>query len=126
MSSSYYSFYLVPTLEQLEESVAFIKNKCPDFKAVVGFQLGTGSNELADNLDETPKPVSIPYADIPHFPVPSVAGHSGNLICGYFAGIPVICLQGRVHYYEGYDTREIAKLTEVSEGTVRSRLSRQL
>ena len=72
---------------------------------------------MADNLDPTPKPVSIPYADIPHFPTCSVMGHSGNFIVGCYAGVPVVCLQGRVHFYEGvpmnkttYPIRVLAKL----------------
>ena len=106
-----------PTLAQLEESVAFIRTKFPDFHAVIGIQLGTGSNELADHLDEKPAPISVPFAEIPHFPICTALGHTGDLIYGHYAGIPVICLKGRVHFYEGvpmykttYPIRVLAKL----------------
>lgn len=106
-----------PTKEHLEETAAFIRSKAPGFSAVIGIQLGTGSNELGDQLDESPKPVVIPYSEIPHFTAPTVHGHSGEFICGYFSGIPVFCLKGRVHFYEGlpltkttYPIRVLAQL----------------
>src|SRR5262249_34837177 len=55
---------------------------------------------LADRLADR---TVIPYAQIPHFPRPTVEGHAGNLVCGVAHGTPVMILQGRFHYYEGHD-----------------------
>lgn len=43
-----------------------------------------------------------PYEEIPHFPVSTVEGHTGQMVFGYLQGVPVMCMQGRFHYYEGY------------------------
>lgn len=64
----------------------------------VAIQLGSGLNAVADALSDA---TTLPYSDIPGFPQPSVAGHEGRLLIGNFRGEPVLCLQGRVHYYEG-------------------------
>lgn len=64
----------------------------------VAITLGSGLGGYADGL---PDAVTIPYADIPHFPVPTVAGHGGKLVSAVFGGIGVLILAGRVHYYEG-------------------------
>lgn len=66
--------------------------------------LGSGLNALADGLTDRR---TIPYASIPHFPVPSVAGHEGNLIAGRLDGAPVLALQGRFHYYEGHSLEAV-------------------
>jgi purine-nucleoside phosphorylase len=60
---------------------------------------------LADSLTETDV---FPYKDIPHFPVSTVQGHQGNLVFGRLNGVGVMCMQGRIHYYEGYS---LAKCT---------------
>lgn len=64
----------------------------------VAIQLGSGLNAVADTLDDA---TVMSYADIPGFPQPSVEGHAGRLLIGSFRGEPILCLQGRVHYYEG-------------------------
>jgi inosine/guanosine/xanthosine phosphorylase family protein len=64
----------------------------------VAIQLGSGLNAVADEMSDA---TVLSYADIPGFPQPSVAGHAGRLLIGDFRGQPVLCLQGRVHYYEG-------------------------
>jgi len=46
--------------------------------------------------------VEFPYENIPHFPKSTVAGHAGKLVIGQMAGVPVLCMQGRFHFYEGY------------------------
>ena len=66
--------------------------------------LGSGLGSLAARLDE---PVVIPYARIPHFPHPTVAGHQGNLVVGSFGGAPTWILQGRFHAYEGHDLDDV-------------------
>lgn len=66
--------------------------------------LGTGLGSLVDYIDDKK---FIPYASIPNFPVSTVQGHSGNLIFGRMGGKPVIAMQGRFHYYEGYDMKQV-------------------
>lgn len=71
----------------------------------VGIILGTGLGGLAREIDTEQ---SIPYTEIPHFPVSTVESHAGQLVCGKLAGVTVVALEGRFHYYEGYSMREIA------------------
>jgi purine-nucleoside phosphorylase len=66
-----------------------------------GIQLGTGTNGVGDFVDSSPGPVVLKYVEIPHFPICTVEGHVGELVCGNFSGVPVYCLKGRKHYYEG-------------------------
>ncbi|SIO65399.1 purine-nucleoside phosphorylase [Singulisphaera sp. GP187] len=70
----------------------------------VALVLGSGLGALADRLADR---VVIPYAQIPHFPRPTVEGHEGNLVAGSIGGSPLLVLQGRFHYYEGYDLDEV-------------------
>lgn len=67
-------------------------------RPVVGIILGSGLGGLARRLAE---PVTVPYAELPGFPLPTVAGHDGRLVVGELGGVMVACLQGRVHLYEG-------------------------
>lgn len=69
-------------------------------KPTVGIVLGSGLGKLGDRITD---PVIIPYKDIPGFPVSTAIGHKGNFIVGSLAGRTVIAMQGRLHYYEGYD-----------------------
>jgi len=71
----------------------------------VGLILGSGLGDFADTLEDA---VRVSYSDIPHFPVPTVAGHSGALVFGKKQGKTVVALQGRIHFYEG---RSMAELT---------------
>jgi purine-nucleoside phosphorylase len=84
--------------KRAEEAAAMIRAAIgePPRVAVVS---GSGLGALAERLSER---VVIPYADIPHFPVSTVAGHRGNLVAGVLDGARVIVLQGRFHYYEGH------------------------
>jgi len=66
--------------------------------------LGTGLGKLVQNIDIN---TTISYKDIPHFPVSTVESHEGRLIFGYLSGKPVVCMQGRFHYYEGYGMKEV-------------------
>lgn len=85
-------------LKQYHEAADYILRKMP-FPSKVGIVLGSGLGELADNIDE---PVVIPYGEIPHFATSTAIGHKGNFIVGKIAGVPVVAMQGRFHYYEGY------------------------
>lgn len=66
-------------------------------KPKLGIVLGSGLSGLADAIEEA---IVIPYSELPGFPKVSVSGHIGNLILGYLQGLPVVCLQGRAHFYE--------------------------
>ncbi len=72
----------------------------PGFAPKLGIILGSGLGEIAHHIDNA---TVIDYADIPGFPVSSVQGHGGKLYLGTLCNVPVACLQGRVHYYEGID-----------------------
>lgn len=89
---------------QVEGAVSFLSTKLPVLPEIV-IVLGTGLSRLAHSLEQR---AVIPYADIPHFPVSTVASHAGNLACGRLGGKNVAILQGRVHCYEGYSAREVA------------------
>ena len=66
--------------------------------------LGSGLGSFAERIEH---PTTIPYTEIPHFPQPTVEGHSGRLVAGTVAGTPVAVMQGRVHAYEGYTPEEV-------------------
>lgn len=70
----------------------------PNFAPKIGIILGSGLSSLAETLENT---TVINYSDLPNFPKPTVDGHSGTLFLGYLSGVPVMCLSGRVHAYEG-------------------------
>ncbi|MBP9015680.1 MAG: purine-nucleoside phosphorylase [Candidatus Atribacteria bacterium] len=88
---------------KIEESYQFIKEKI-DFVPQVGIILGTGLGALVDDIEIDRV---IPYEEIPHFPVSTVETHRGNLVLGHLEGKPVVVMQGRFHYYEGYDMKQI-------------------
>jgi xanthosine phosphorylase len=77
-----------------------IAERAPGFAPRLGIILGSGLGGLADGLADA---TAIDYADLPGFPAPGVAGHGGRLVLGTLAGLPVACLQGRRHIYEGGD-----------------------
>ncbi|WP_059103566.1 purine-nucleoside phosphorylase [Shouchella shacheensis] len=90
-------------LDKIKESVTFIQEKGA-LKPEIGLILGSGLGELADEIKN---PTNIAYEDIPHFPVSTVEGHAGQLVLGELEGKPVIAMQGRFHYYEGYSMQEV-------------------
>lgn len=89
--------------EKVRESADHIRSVV-SVKPQKGVILGTGLGSYAGSLEEA---VSIPYADIPHFPLSTVQSHSGQLIIGKKSGIPVVMMSGRFHYYEGYKASEL-------------------
>ena len=91
-------------LEKILETVDFIKSKTNGFEPEVGIVLGSGLGGLVNVIDTQ---YSLPYSEIPNFPVSTVAGHQGKLIMGTLSGRRVIAMQGRFHYYEGYSTKEV-------------------
>jgi purine-nucleoside phosphorylase len=81
-----------------------------DIKPHIGIILGSGLGNFATQVQDA---IRIPYAEIPHFPRSTVEGHSGHLVLGTIAGIPVAVMQGRVHAYEGYLLNEVTFPTRV-------------
>ncbi|KAH7830700.1 purine nucleoside phosphorylase [Monocercomonoides exilis] len=96
-----------PTIADLEETVAAIRAKAPGFQPKIGIILGTGLSGMGEQLDESPAKIVMPYAEVPHFAKSTVIGHAGNLLLGYINGVPVMCMQGRFHYYEGYSLNQV-------------------
>lgn len=91
------------TTQKINESIAVLKEHY-DEAPRIALVLGSGLGGLAQAI-ENPKQVF--YGDIPHFRVSTVPGHSGNLIFGKLGGVPVVCMSGRLHYYEGYPFAEV-------------------
>lgn len=89
--------------KEIEEAAAYILSKI-DFEPEIGLILGSGLGELAE---ETEDAMAIPYESIPGFPVSTVEGHAGQLVCGTLRGKKVISMQGRFHYYEGYTLNQV-------------------
>jgi len=87
-----------------KEAAAYIRTQC-DVLPQVGLILGSGLGSLADEVTNA---TVIPYKDIPHMPVSTVEGHSGELVIGDLEGKKVVAMKGRVHYYEGYSMQEVA------------------
>ena len=83
-----------------------IKQLHPNFIPKIGIVLGSGLGSLANELDNA---VSISYSQLTGFPNITVHGHHANLILGYLSGVPVVCLQGRAHGYEGGDNDAVVK-----------------
>jgi purine-nucleoside phosphorylase len=86
-----------------EEAAAFLRSKTK-LRPKIALVLGSGLGSFADQLTGA---VKIPYHEIPHFPRPTAEGHAGQLVIGTMGHAPVICMQGRVHLYEGYTTQEV-------------------
>ena len=91
------------SLAQIDEIAQKIKNQI-SVQPMVGIILGSGLNALADSVQNA---VHIPYSDLPDFPVSTVHGHVGRFVIGQLEGKPVLVMQGRIHYYEGYTMGQV-------------------
>ncbi|HPU84625.1 MAG TPA: purine-nucleoside phosphorylase [Candidatus Latescibacteria bacterium] len=89
--------------EQIREALAVVQARS-SLKPSVGVILGTGLGQLADEI--TVETV-IPYGEIPHMPLSTVETHAGRLLIGHLGGKPVVAMQGRFHYYEGYTMKQV-------------------
>jgi len=87
--------------EDVEAIAKFIQGKT-EIRPEIGIICGSGLGQLAENLDSNKPKVVISYRDIPKFPNCHVSGHAGNLVFGYLSQQPVVCMQGRFHFYEGH------------------------
>jgi purine-nucleoside phosphorylase len=89
--------------KMVEEAVQFIRSKT-EFVPKTGIILGTGLGALVEEINVVQ---DISYQDIPRFPISTVESHAGKLIFGYLGGKNVMAMQGRFHYYEGYDMKQV-------------------
>ncbi len=90
-------------LEQIKETAAWIEQHT-QLRPQTAIVLGTGLGHLAAEIDVVD---DFPYQDIPNFPVSTVEGHSGRLLFGRLGGKEVMALEGRFHYYEGYNMKQV-------------------
>jgi purine-nucleoside phosphorylase len=98
----------VPLLAALDATAGAVREKLAKAGKTcaprVGLVLGSGLGAFADSLEGLAK---IPYGELPHMPSSKVVGHAGNLCFGEVSGVPVVCMQGRVHMYEGHSARTV-------------------
>jgi len=94
---------MIEIRKQLADSVPFVRARAKT-NPKIGIILGTGMGGLAGMIETE---AVIPYEDIPHFVAGETPGHDGNLIFGKFSGIPIVAMQGRVHFYEGFSLKEV-------------------
>jgi inosine/guanosine/xanthosine phosphorylase family protein len=94
----------------MQQAFEYLQNILKDNKPDVGVILGSGLGGLVEVLKN---PIKISYADIPEFPVPTVKGHQGYLYVGKIGSHTVMCLQGRVHLYEGHSPQLIYSFIEM-------------
>lgn len=91
------------TLQQIDEAAEAVRSRT-SYKPRIGLILGSGLNALADSVQ---KADLIPYSDLPNWPRSTVHGHAGRLVIGELEGQPVLVMQGRVHFYEGYSMSQV-------------------
>jgi purine-nucleoside phosphorylase len=86
----------------VQEAVSFLRQRV-DARPEAAIILGTGLGGVAERIDVSE---TVPYEEIPHFPRSTVEGHKGNLLFGTLGGRPVVAMQGRFHFYEGYSLQQ--------------------
>lgn len=90
-------------IEKIKQTADYLRSQVDEMPKIA-IILGTGLGSLVDYIQDKK---FIPYKDIPNMPVSTVEGHSGNLIFGTMGGRRVMAMQGRFHYYEGYDMKQV-------------------
>lgn len=90
-------------IEQINQTVEYIKSKVIE-RPQIAIILGTGLGSLVNYIDDKK---FIPYNSIPNFPISTVDGHDGNLIFGKLGSKQIMAMQGRFHYYEGYNMKQV-------------------
>ena len=93
----------MPLFEQIHEAAAVIRAKWPTVPKA-GLILGTGLGKFAEEVQD---PTVIRYEEVPHFLTSTAPTHKGQLVCGLLAGVPVMVMEGRFHFYEGYPLQAI-------------------
>lgn len=97
--------------EKLKHAVDFVKQHT-DIKAKACIILGSGLGAFADTLE---KKIKIPTSEIPHYPKSTVEGHEGFLVFGFHKGTPLMAVQGRTHFYEGYSLRDVTFVVRIAQ-----------
>lgn len=92
-----------PVYEKLNNCYESVRKKV-SFEPKVALVLGSGLGKFADEIEVVDR---ISYSDIDGFPMSTVPGHAGQYVFGYVDKVPVVCMQGRVHYYEGYPITDV-------------------
>lgn len=90
--------------EKVLQSAEYIKSRL-SLTPQIALVLGSGLGDVVDSLTE---PEIIAYEEIPNFPRSTVSGHAGRVVAGKLKGVPVLIMQGRFHYFEGYTMKEVA------------------
>ena len=96
--------------DKLTRCVDQIKERIGDFTPHIALTLGSGLGPIAETMDIR---TSVPYGEIEGMPVSTVPGHSGRFLFGTIAGVPAVCMQGRLHYYEGWDIHDVVLPTRI-------------
>ena len=91
-------------LEKIEQAANFIKQRTKNLKPLIGIILGSGLGNLAEEVEQK---IIIKYEEVPNMPKSTVSGHKGNFVFGYLEKKPVLVMQGRIHFYEGYTMQEV-------------------
>lgn len=95
---------LLSYFDQAREAAEFLRFQLGAAEPQLAIVLGSGLGAVAEAVENA---AIIPYAEIPHFPHSTVEGHSGRLVAGWLNGVPVVVMQGRVHFYEGYTPQQV-------------------
>jgi purine-nucleoside phosphorylase len=90
--------------DQVSEAATFLKSELGSLAPEIGLVLGSGLGAVAGAVADA---AIVPYAGIPNFPQSTVEGHSGRIVAGHLGGVPVVAMQGRVHFYEGYTPQQV-------------------
>jgi purine-nucleoside phosphorylase len=94
---------MISLFDQIQEAAAAIRSRWSGTPAA-GIILGTGLGNLTEDIADR---VVIPYEEIPHFPRSTAPSHKGQLVCGSLAGKPVVAMEGRLHFYEGWSLQQV-------------------
>lgn len=98
-----------PVYEKLQSCLKSVRAKT-DFQPKIALILGSGLGDYADSIEIVD---TIDYNGIEGFPISTVSGHKGRFVFGYVKGVPVVIMQGRVHYYEGYPMTDVVLPTRL-------------
>ncbi|MBS0203911.1 MAG: purine-nucleoside phosphorylase [Planctomycetes bacterium] len=90
-------------VDQIQSAVSLIRQSWKGHPKI-GLILGTGLGGLTEQIEIQ---AAIPYGDIPHFPISTAPSHAGRLVCGLLRGVPIVAMEGRFHYYEGYSLQQV-------------------
>ena len=99
-----------PIYDKLLRCTRQVRERIGDFQPHIALVLGSGLGPIAETMDVR---VTVPYREIDGMPVSTAPGHAGQFLFGYVGGVPVVCMQGRLHYYEGYDVHDVVLPTRI-------------